>query len=473
MQSRKDQVQAYFFVVGRLFSALTHGKPDILETPSRRFSTGVTLGGVLGALLIGIFAIIGLYSPGTTNAWETPGSIIIDKETGARFLYLDGKLRPVLNFSSAKLAAGADSGSGSSTAAVVQVSANSLSGVPVGPPIGIQGAPDAIPQASHLDRGPWTVCVAAAGSAPPVTVLLGAHPGNPLAGTEGLLVSTTDDSKYLLWRGNRYRVANSTVLAALGLNGTAPLQVPANWLNPIPPGRDLTVPVIDGTGTPGPVIDGRQSTIGQIYEVKNPALGTSQVFVVRKDGLAPLNPTTESILLAAASTKNAYAGGEVAPIPVSPAGMATVPTSVNIGDLAGFPSPMPHLVNETLSPGTQACARFDIGGNSGATLLRLPTDEVNTHSAPAGRHLAGVTADRVGIPAGTGVLAREEPTPGVPGVAEFLVTDFGVKFPLPGNSAAALGYSDGSVADVPGQLLALLPTGPVLSPTAALAEGSP
>jgi hypothetical protein len=156
--------------------------------------------------------------------------------------------------------------------------------------------------------------------------------------------------------------------------------------------------------------------------------------------------------------------------------MATVPTSVDAGDLAGYPSPMPHMVNETLSPGTpetQPCARFDIGGTPGATLLRLPTEEVNANSASAGRHLSGVTADQVGIPAGTGVLAREEPTPGVPGVAEFLVTDFGVKFPLPGTSASALGYADGAAADVPGQLLALLPTGPVLSPTAALAEGSP
>lgn len=472
MQSRKDQVQAYFFVVGRLFSALTHGKPDILETPSRRFSTGVTLGGVVGMLLVGIFAIIGIYSPGTTNAWEKPGSIIIDKATGARFLFLDGKLRPVLNFSSARLAAGANSGSGTSAAAVVQVSANSLSGVPVGPPIGIPGAPDAIPQPNQLEDGPWTVCVAT-GTTSAVTVLLGDHPGNPLAGAEGLLVSTTDDSKYLLWRGTRYRLANSTVLAALGLNSVTPLQVPANWLNPIPPGRDITVPKIDGTGSPGPVIDGNRSTIGQIYEVKNPALGTDQVFVVRQDGLAPLNPTTESLLLSAASTKNAYAGGEVAPIPVSPAGMAAVRTAANAGDLAGYPSPMPHMINDSLSPGIEPCAQFGISGNTGTTLLTLPTDEVNASSAPAGRHLVGVTADQVGIPAGTGVLARDLPTPGAPGAAEFLVTDFGVKFPLPGTSASALGYSDGSAAAIPSQLLALLPTGPVLSPTAALAEGSP
>ncbi|MFD2420686.1 type VII secretion protein EccB [Amycolatopsis pigmentata] len=471
MQSRKDQVQAYFFVVGRLFSALTHGKPDILETPSRRFSTGVTLGGVLGGLLIGIFAIIGIYSPGTTNAWEKPGSIIIDKETGARFLFLDGKLRPVLNFSSAKLATGSGSGS-TSAAAIVAVSANSLSGVPVGPPIGIPGAPDAIPQPGRLDRGPWTVCVGT-GTTPAVTVLLGEHPGSPLADSEGLLVSTTDDSKYLLWRGTRYRLANSTVLAALGLNSTTPLQVPANWLNPIPPGRDLTVPKIDGTGSPGPVIDGRQSIVGQIYEAKNPALGTDQVFVVRQDGLAPLNPTTESLLLSAPSTKNAYAGGEVAPIPVSPAGMAAVPTAAGAADLAGYPSPMPHMVNDSLSQGTQPCARFDVGGNPGTTLLTVPTGEVNASSAPAGKHLAGVTADQVGIPAGTGVLARDLPAQGASGGTEFLVTDFGVKFPLPGNSAAALGYSDDSAADVPNQLLALLPTGPVLSPTAALAEGSP
>ena len=35
MQSRRDQVQAYFFVVGRLVAAVVHGRPDVLITDIR------------------------------------------------------------------------------------------------------------------------------------------------------------------------------------------------------------------------------------------------------------------------------------------------------------------------------------------------------------------------------------------------------------------------------------------------------
>ncbi len=52
MQSRRDQVQAYFFVVGRLVSAVVHGKPDALAQPNRRMNTGLFLGAIVGAVII-------------------------------------------------------------------------------------------------------------------------------------------------------------------------------------------------------------------------------------------------------------------------------------------------------------------------------------------------------------------------------------------------------------------------------------
>jgi hypothetical protein len=73
------------------------------------------------------------------------------------------------------------------------------------------------------------------------------------------------------------------------------------------------------------------------------------------------------------------------------------------------------------------------------------------------------------IPKGTGVLAKDLPVAGAAAGAEYLVTDLGMKFPLSDQSVAdALGYSQTAAVDVPNQLLALLPTGPVLDRTAAL-----
>ena len=61
------------------------------------------------------------------------------------------------------------------------------------------------------------------------------------------------------------------------------------------------------------------------------------------------------------------------------------------------------------------------------------------------------------------MLARTLPAPGVPGAGLYLVVDSGAKYPLDGDAAAkALGYPPDRAATVPADLLAMLPTGPVL-----------
>ena len=83
-------------------------------------------------------------------------------------------------------------------------------------------------------------------------------------------------------------------------------------------------------------------------------------------------------------------------------------------------------------------------------------------------------ADRIVVPAGGGVLARDLPAPGAaPGTA-YLITDVGTKYPLAdANVLKSLGYSENSVMQVPTDLLALLPNGPVLSTAAATQVQSP
>ena len=256
MQSRKDQVQAYFFVVGRLAAAVTHGRPDVLQAPNRRLNTGIVLGVLVSALLAAIFGIYGLFVPGGDTSWQQAGAIVMDKNTGARYVYLDGQLRPVLNYSSARLAAGQ-----SGTGQIVSVSQNSLAGTPVGQPIGIPGAPDALPSAGNLDTGAWTVCTEPAGNTPgsagpQVTLLLGERDGLALNPDQALVVSTPDGVNWLVWQGQRHRMGDHTVLETLGYGDVRPVQVAASWLNPVPQGQDIAVPPTPGFGQPGPVIDG-------------------------------------------------------------------------------------------------------------------------------------------------------------------------------------------------------------------------
>ena len=77
MESRRDQAQAYFFVVGRLAAAVTHGRPNVLELPNKRFRLGTMLGILIAVVLAAIFGIIGLFKPGGNTSWRSDGTVVV------------------------------------------------------------------------------------------------------------------------------------------------------------------------------------------------------------------------------------------------------------------------------------------------------------------------------------------------------------------------------------------------------------
>lgn len=471
MQSRRDQVQAYFFVVSRLVSAVVHGKPDSLQAPNKRLSTGTVLGIVVGGLIMAVFGIIGIFVPGGDTSWRTAGAIVMNEDNGATYVYLDGQLRPVLNYSSARLAAGA-----SGTGEVSSVSQASLEGTPVGQPIGIPGAPDSLPAADALDTSPWTVCAPRSEGgqgAPSLAVLLGHREGRKVTDSQGVLVSTPDAKQYLLWQGKRYLVPDQGVREALGYGDTAPAPVTAGWLNPVPQGEDLRVPDTEGAGEPGPRIDGAASVVGQVYEVRNPAIDSDQFYLVRRDGLAPLNRTTAALLLASSATKRAYEGQQVAPVSAGPAAVQGVPVSDGPDLTEGLPPHPPELVAP--AEDSVACLRFGPSATGRLDVVAevLPLADVTSRTVRVPADSAGTTADLVGVPAGGGVLARNLSAPGASPGTTYLVSESGMRYPLASADVAqALGYDVSSAVNVPGELLGLLPAGPVLSGEAALQSRS-
>ncbi len=466
MESRKDQVQAYFFVVGRLISALMHGRPDPQERPNGRLSMGITIGVLIAIVVAGGFGLYGFFKPGGSDSWRSPGAIVMVKETGARYLLINDQLRPVLNYTSARLAAGA-------SAAVVSVSARSLTGMPVGMPIGIPGAPDTLPAPDRLSQDPWTVCAEPAEADRPArtTLVIGWTPGRDLQASQGLLVVSADNARYLIWQGRRYRLAGPDVAVALGYGTVVPVRVAPAWLNPIPAGRDLAFPKVAGLGGRGPAVGGRPGTIGQVYEARNAAIGSDEMYVLRSDGLVRLSRTAAALMLADPAVRGAYGDVPASPVPI---GVDEASGMVVQGDsefVDGYPPRPPAQVNAL--DGLVACARHrPVPGGVvvsmtvvGQTALGLATPM----SGPRGA--GGGTADDVLIAAGTGVLARVRPTPGAAPGAVHLVSEFGMKFPIADDAAlAALGYQGVVPLDLPGELLTLLPTGPPLSQAAALAS---
>ena len=467
MQSRRDQVQAYFFVVGRLVSGLMQGKPDVLEHPNKRFNGGTFLGLLLAGLLVAIFGIVGLMFPGGNNSWRVPGAVVLEKDSGARYVFLDGQLRPALNLSSALLAAG-DAGK------LVSVTKSSLTGVPVGTPIGIPGAPDGLPMADRVNTSPWTVCAKpadenAVARAATVTLRLDGVAGTPAPPDDALLVSTPDGVDHLVWRGNRHKIADSTMLEALGYNSTPPFRVSPAWLNVIPAGRDLQPPSIADIGKPGPSVGGKPGLIGQLYELKNPATGSDEIYVLQAGGLMPVSRSVAAMLLINPALKAAYPDSSVRPVEVGPGDVAGVRVMDHDPISADLPRTPPPLVN--LGASGEPCMRFDPRAGAGQlpTLVVLPQSTESDAVPPAGKHTVGTTADQVVIPVGGGALVRTVSASGAPPGAGFLVTDLGVKYPLVAdNVASILGYGHLEPVGVPAALLALLPSGPALGPEAAL-----
>src|SRR5262249_38381227 len=151
-------------------------------------------------------------------------TIIVDRDSGARYVYLQGQLHPVLNWTSARLILG------EATPAVQTMSTASLRDVPRGRPVGIDGAPDALPDKGSLVGLPWSV-----GTAPRSTtsvalagpVLVGGEPagGAPLADGEGVLVTDPTGQRFLVWHDHRLKVRDNAVIAALGWAGIRPAPV--------------------------------------------------------------------------------------------------------------------------------------------------------------------------------------------------------------------------------------------------------
>ncbi|MFB0619637.1 type VII secretion protein EccB [Streptomyces sp. AGS-58] len=447
MQSRRDHVHAYQFATGRLAAALVTGEPATGEPPARRSVLGVVLGVLLAVLTCAGFAVYGLIKPGGNTAWARPHAIVVEKETGTRFLYVDGVLHPVVNYASALL--GAAGGGGGSD--VHTVSRNSLAGVRRGTEIGIPAAPDSVPQAAALLSGDWTRCLTPGRNkgetldfAPDDSPAARA----PVTGRRALL-RATDGTEYLLWNGVRYRLGDRSTLIALQLDSQDPLPAPDGWLAALPAGPTVNAAGLPGRGKQGPRVGDRPARVGDVFTSAADGKGATQFYVLRTDGLAPLTRTEFQLL--------ATSEGAAEPREVTPRDIAAVGGSADRSLLHRLPD---FLAGPVLRPGGSAlCLRQRV---TGGTRVRTA---VTLEERPA------ATAPPVDVPVGHGLLVQALPLP-PRGVTPqlYLVTELGVKYPLADqDTLSALGFGGGQARTVPRAVLDLLPTGPALSRTAALA----
>jgi type VII secretion protein EccB len=458
VKSRRDQVQAHAYVMGRLTSALVHGEPDAPESPTRRTTLGSFGGMMLASLAVAGFLIWGLISPSKAAATFTSGELVLVKETGSRYIFADHELHPVLNWSSALLLLNGDP-----TIKAVSAASLAAANVPEGQPLGIVGAPDAVPAADSVNTGSWLVCAQQSGGRPIVSLTIGTpvavSPAKP--GAAGV-VQTPNGNRYLLYGGDRMKMDAPWIAGALGLARAPVISVSAAWLNAVPVAPDLTPIAVAGRGSPGPVLGGRTTRIGQVLVAKN--VGSSgQFYLAAAGGITPISPTQAAMLLGDPATIGAYRGAPVAPVQVSPAAIATA-HMVRLALPDG--SPAPHSPPPGFATGGKSlCMDYPAAGGTAPALVFAQPPA----GSPPGVGLTAVSvspqgANLITVAPGGGALVRPQAAPGIGGSSLFLVTDAGVKYPVPSATAAtALGYRASKAARLPAALLGLLPTGPALS----------
>ena len=454
MRSRRDQVQAHTYVVSRLTAALVHAEPDAPESPLRRTGLGSFAGLLIGALLVAGFLVWGVISPESKAAALTQGQLVMVNGTGAKYVYVGNTLRPVLNWSSALMLMG-----GNPT--VTGVSPAALNGIAQGQSLGIVGAPDSLPAPSSLNTGSWLACDQVSGGQPIVSLSVDAQTNvtQPPAGDAAIVA--VQDAEYLLWNGQRLRIDTQWILDALGLNRSPVIQATQAWLNAVPAGPDLVPLSVPGAGHPGPTLAGLRTRVGQILQTKNVG-SPSELFVVTAGGIAPVTSTQAAVLLTDPSTAAAYPAEAAAPIKVGPAAIAHAPAATaGLADGVGTPPAPPA----DFAPGGGMVPCMDYasaGGTAPRLVFATPPSGTPLALGEPGVIAGPEAAGRISVAPDGGALVRPEVAPGVGATSVFLVTDAGVKFPVPSADVAALGYSAGEAASLPAALLGLLPTGPAL-----------
>lgn len=462
MASRQNQLHSYQFTVQRAVSALVIREPDPAQAPFRGV-VGATFASVMIAVLaLAAVGIYGLIVSGGNTSWREQNTVVLEKESGTKYVYIDGKLHPTLNIASALLIGGA------TDPKVRSVSRRSLEGTPRGRRLGIPGAPDSLPDRKNLRGAPWTVCSslvrqANGGLAPQSALLVGEGPsGGQIVGQQfGLLVRSGDD--YLIWNGHKYRIPDADrqiVGDALGVGTAAVAEAAPAWLNALPSGVDLARIQVPGSGASTAV---RGYRVGDVVVVDTPGSGKRNYLAVA-DGLVPITQLQANLLVFNKSPQKQE----------SPDWFAAQPRSSVVlagpGGARALPEQPPSLVG---SPDERrsTCAVFrDASGVPDIVVDARPPSTANAAVTGSSSTTQTVLADRVLVAPSRGAVVEALTSPDATGGTFVLITDLGMAFPVAGRQALdSLGYRTARVTRLPAGLVALLPQGRALDPVAARA----
>lgn len=473
-----DQVHAYRFALRRMQSALVRREAVPRADPLRAQGRATIAGALLGALALGVAAVVGLID--RPADWRSAG-IVLAQGSGALYVVLHepDRLVPVPNLASARLVAGAlaeagapgagtalSGSAGAGSSEPVEVADTELADVPRERGVGIVDAP-VLPPPGIAVPPVWAVCdtgTPVAGDAQPwarprirTTVLAAdAVPGRPLDAGRGLLLRDRFLGTWLVSGGVRSRLdlRDPAVVVAFGLAGQLPRPVTTSLLNTLPEGPPIVAPRLPGRGTVPPEGLLVGEPVGGVLRLVGP--GTPDRWYVVEAGGVQEVPEVVARLVRLSDPDPARAAR---PIPVvSPGQLRPLGTARAIA-VGAYPDPVPRPLPMADAPTT--CASASGAGPLVLTVSPAPPAAVTTSLAQADG--SDDRVDAVALPGGgitvRGVPAGRPDAPGTPTV----VSGSGTVSAVPDvGTARVLGLGD-TYPPVPDAILGLLPAGPVLS----------
>lgn len=446
MSSKRDLVEAHDYNRRRLITAFVSGAPGGREVEPVRYARALIGGVVLAGMVLAGAAVGGLIKPQLPDGWNDYG-LVVNKDTGARYIALKDTLYPVINTTSGRLIASGEDGQ----VTINSVGGDQLDGMKIGSTIGIPGAPDALPPAGSLVQDGWVACTNEQGGLQ-VTVN-DPGPATPVPDTALLVEAGLErGERYLISGTRRYPVSGRNIdntLRTLGLP-TNPFKAPGNWVNLPEAGPEIVPFEVPGqgerveTGVPGLDRAGVPVTQGGRYYI-----------LTSRGGEAALMAVSE---FAYAVYTSGGPGAQFEPQSPAPGELRRIesiqPPSELASIFAEWPQARPEAYNES-SP----CLMLRDRGDFTETTLATPT---SADAVPEG------AATGVRVQEGRGAVVQESSANvRSEGGDVILIDSTGTRFSMDDDARARLGYGSVSVPAVSQGWTLLFEDGPALSRTQA------
>lgn len=344
--SNRDQTSGQLFYARRLRAAITRFSVR-MKHDDRKQQAALLLSAVFVVLGCGWMALLHVVKPAGLVGQS---AVVGNRDTGALYARIDGRLHPALNLTSARLATGGDS-------MPTWVKASEIAKYPTGPIIGIPGVPDDLAVTGN-PMSAWTVCdtaggtprTGAAGDAPLVTAIAGELQAGGRAAAMSdahAILATHRGDTYLVWGGKRSRInlADRSVTFNLGIDpGTVrPVELSNALFDAIPATEPLAVPVIPQAGTASKWLPG--SVVGRVLETRDSTGEVNGFYVLLPAGVQRITAFAADLL------RTANSHGAPAPELVSPDKLVNIP-EVEILNLGYYPTAKPTFVDTDANPVT-------------------------------------------------------------------------------------------------------------------------